>query len=242
MKRWLVRTLACVAIVVAGLAIAVAIHVRTPPTEWSGPPPHDWLSQIRTASGFEAWSRWPVVRFRFGGQNRYLWHKHLGWVRSERQGQVVWIDLVRDRCEDPSGPLAPAQCQETRDRFTNDAFWFFPLESLLRFADPPLQPKASAERRLWFHFASGGATPGDGYDVIFGEQWLITEWAMSVAILPVRGLRARFVDYQEIAGVNVSRLRWLFGFIPIRMDEVGFSDRPEDLLPEPWPSWQRSGH
>jgi len=171
--------------------------------------------QVQAAVGHESWDGTGAIAFDFAGANRHLWDKERGYA------YVSWGDLpspggasdageteVWLRLGDKSGVVKMGgqvvrgeEADELREtawgRHINDTFWLYPFRS---FFDDGVTRKKIGEA-LYVEYASGGATPGDGYLWHLDSDGRPTSWQMWVSIIPVGGVEATWARWETVGGV-----------------------------------------
>ncbi len=206
MKRWLVRILVVLLVLVIGLVVAVFAIDEDPPTGETGPFAELLAKRMMGAVKMDRWDATGMVRFDFGGR-----HQHV-WDRKRRLSRVRWGDTeVLMRLDDRTGVVRVggevvegAAKQEALDsaykRFINDTFWLNPMATFYNEGVTRERVELDGNQEaLLVTYGSGGVTPGDKY--LFypdGRNWAPKKWKIWVSIIPVGGLEATFERYQTL--------------------------------------------
>jgi len=224
--KWLFVTLLTLAL--TALVWAVLVHEPRPDGE-SGNAADTLARKIQDAVGHQGWREIRAIAFDFAGANRHRWDRERGYA------YVTWGDLPAPGGENDAGEIevwlrlgdrsgvvtiegrvvrgarADALREEAWKRHINDTFWLYPFGS---FFDEGVTRKLVGDA-LYVEYASGGATPGDGYLWRLDPSGRPTRWQMWVSILPIGGLEATWARWEttpEGAAIATEHELGPFGF------------------------------
>ncbi|MBO6933913.1 MAG: hypothetical protein JJ863_03035 [Deltaproteobacteria bacterium] len=175
--------------------------------------------RVQSAVGYEGWEELGAIAFDFAGANRHLWDRERGYAyvtwgdlpspggASDAGDTEVWLRLgdrsgvVKVDGEVVRGEEADALREDAWGRHINDTFWLYPFRS---FFDEGVTRKKIGDA-LYIEYASGGATPGDGYLWHLDSNGRPTRWQMWVSIIPVGGVEATWARWETTSeGVAIA--------------------------------------
>jgi hypothetical protein len=179
-------------------------------------------TKVEQAVNLKAFHQIPVISFGFRDQNQHLWDKHRGVARvvygKEKEQTEILFHLSTKKGiafykgERLTGEAEAEALKEGYSRWANDSFWLNPITKL-RDRGVTLSTPQDDPNSLIVAFSSGGVTPGDTYRFYIGEDGRPTAFEMWVSILPIKGARASWKDWQEVSGAWIaSNHRFSFGF------------------------------
>lgn len=232
------RLLLALATLLLGLLVLVPLSAwalsRPRPEGTPGPEADALAHRVEAAVGKAAWDQLGGIRFRYAGDHRYLWDRSRGRVRVEFGGHTAWIELAgRSGVAEKGGVrLAGAEAEAALQKgyawFCNDSFWFNPA---LKLFDEGVERELLPTGELLVRYGSGGVTPGDTYVYELGADGLPVAWRMWVQVLPVGGLRARWLDWTRFDNGAAYAATRRLGPLPMRVDEVAVAGTVEEIEP-----------
>lgn len=168
---------------------------------------------LADAHGFQHWNEVDQLRFTFN-VDRGDMHFERSWVWSPKTHRVSAISgsdtLVYDRGSMDSLALK-------RDSgFINDRYWLLAPFNLMWDAksytyeharDQKAPISGEPMQRLTIVYGNqGGYTPGDAYDLYFGEDHIIREWVYRKSNQAEPSLITSWEDYVEVGGLKLARV------------------------------------
>jgi hypothetical protein len=242
MKRVLKALGWLVLVLLVGVGVLVITQWHSPPTGGVSGPEADALAHsVEKAVGLDAWNKLGAIRWTWNGSG----HKeHLTWDRKRNTVDVKWgkeleamVDVAKgtgrafDHGVELSGDAAKKQVESGLKRFYNDAFWLNPLAKL--FDDGVTREKVTVDGKpaLFIKYASGGATPGDRYLWMVGDDGVPVAWRTWVSVLKVKGLQFSWEDWLTLPnGAKVSTTHKLLGKFPaVQISDLAVADSYESL-------------
>lgn len=149
------------------------------------------------------WQQTGAVTWQFGA------HTHL-WDRTRNLDRVSWDDYVAyvdigtqqgrvfKNGVELQGEEKDKLVKKAWGWWANDSFWLNPLAKL--FDDGTIRKlvpeNKKGNRRLTITYTTGGNTPGDSYLWILGDDGLPIAWRLWVKIVPIKGAKATWQDWQ----------------------------------------------
>lgn len=194
------------------------------------------------AADYDKWQKTAAASFVFREKERVFWDKKRKLVELQFKDKTVQFSEVTGKslCFEGERRLMD-ECAELTvsavKKFYNNTYWLNPA---FHIKSPGTERGLVEKEKLLVSYKSGGSTPGDAYLFTLDEEGKIAEMKMWVSILPIKGARAVFSDYQvtetgvrvawkhkvaSLANVNLSEVK-MFAQYP----EVGSADRFQGLL------------
>lgn len=209
LKKIVFVILALIVLFIAG----VYFFLHEPQPEGTPGPAADALAKkMMQAINHSQWDSTGAVSWNFRGIHQVLWDKdrHFARVRWEDNEALVNINQRSGIAYQNGAPLSGEAADELVEKgwriWANDSFWLNPISKL--FDDGTVRSIVDLEdggKGLLIAYQSGGATPGDSYLWIVGEDGLPTHWQMWVSILPFGGLKFSWEEWITLStGVKIS--------------------------------------
>lgn len=159
--------------------------------------------KIANAHGFENWKNVSEIQFKFGQNRSWVWHPKTNDVKlttntdtiSYNRKSLDSVSLKADRA------------------FINDKFWLLiPFQLVwdegITISEPvkaqaPVS-KSEMNKIILTYSDKGGYTPGDAYDIFYGDDFIIKEWAFRRGNKADAGLVNTFENYQDFNGLKIA--------------------------------------
>ncbi len=171
------------------------------------------LEKVANANGFDNWATIEELKFTFN-VDRDTTHFERTWVWKPKTNDIIAIS-AKDTLS-YNWTTMDSLTHKTNSGFINDKYWLLTPYQLIWDADNisyENSPKATAPiskksmQKLTIVYGSeGGYTPGDAYDLYFGGDFIIREWAFRKGNTPTPSLVTTFEDYQEINGIKFAKM------------------------------------
>ena len=203
-----------VAVVAAGIAAAVLTGCASthPPAGEEGAAADALARRMIAAVGGDAWDRTGAIAFTFRGKRAHLWDKARGFDRVAEGDDVVVVDGTTKRGVATragavvGGAEGAALVEKAWRQFMNDTFWANPV--VKAFDDGATRARVvldDGREALLVTFTRGGATPGDRYLFVLGDDGAPTAIRMWVSVLPP-GVEFAFADWITLpTGARVAK-------------------------------------
>tara|TARA_R110002049_G_scaffold148844_2_gene311814 strand:- start:8055 stop:8663 length:609 start_codon:yes stop_codon:yes gene_type:complete len=159
--------------------------------------------KIANAHGFENWKNVSEIAFTFNGKRSWKWQPKTNDVTFIQD--TIEVRYNRAKIDSTAAKIDPA--------FINDKFWLLiPFQLIwddgLSISEPikteaPIS-KTEMNKITLLYTSDGGYTPGDAYDIYFGDDYIIKEWAFRKGNKPKAGLINTFENYQDFSGITLA--------------------------------------
>ena len=172
------------------------------------------LDKVAMAHGYENWNKVNEIRFTFN-VDRDTNHFERTWIWKVKKGEVTRYqagDTVSYQRKDMD-PLM----YEVNGGFINDKFWLMVPYNLVWDRDnftyehqneavAPLSGKPMQKLTIVYG-SEGGYTPGDAYDLYFGDDHILQEWVFRKSNQAEPSLMTTWEDYATLNGLVISKTR-----------------------------------
>lgn len=159
--------------------------------------------KIANAHGFENWKNVSEITFNFAGKRNWKWKPKTNDITLTTEDGT--INYNRKSIDSIS---------ENADRgFINDKFWLLIPFQLIWDAGTTISKPVKTEapiskieiNKITITYSNeGGYTPGDAYDIYFGDDYIIKEWAFRRGNKPEAGLVNTFENYKDFNGIKIA--------------------------------------
>lgn len=166
--------------------------------------------KIAEAHGFANWENVSEIGFTFN-VDRDTAHFERSWLWNARTQDVRLVsgkDTIQYNRKNVTDSLL-----QTDGGFINDKFWFlFPYQLMwdkgtsLTYSEKETAPISKKEmHKLTIVYPdSGGYTPGDGYDVYFGDDYVLQEWIYRKEHTIEPSLITTWESYSDLKGLKLA--------------------------------------
>lgn len=192
-----------------------------------GPKADSLAQKIMKVTGYDAWQETAIVSWTFAGKNKHIWDRKRKYSRVEWGKTVVIFDhtSMQGKAWEDGEPIEGEELAELIDKawndWANDSFWLNPFEKLYDEGTERAYVKtAEGNDALLITYTSGGNTPGDSYLWITDETGLPIAVKMWVSIIPIKGVKFSWEEWQTLeTGAKTAGLHQ-FSFLKLRVTDV----------------------
>ena len=189
----------------------------------------------------QAWKKTVAIEFSFRDKIYHLWYKKknlsiVEWGSDDNRYKVmlntktirgkVWHNkvLLKEK------RTVQKYLKKAYSYHTNDTFWLNPiLHANSPGAKVDLIKNDKSQRKVLVSYTSGGVTPGDSYLFDFNLNGSLDSMKMWVSILPVKGVKATFVNYKKYAnGLLASNIRKIW-FLKLNLVGLKFYTSAQEI-------------
>ncbi len=171
------------------------------------------LKKIAQANGFENWKNVNQIKFTFN-VDRDTTHFERTWSWKPKTNDIT-ATSVNAHIEYNWASM-DSLAHKTNASFINDKFWLLlPYQLVwdadnlnhthLKEAQAPISKKTMQKLTIVYGL-KGGYTPGDAYDLYFGDDYIIKEWVFRKSNQAEASLSTSFEEYKTINGLNIATL------------------------------------
>lgn len=186
--------------------------------------------KIANAHGFENWDKVSKIAFTFN-VDRDSSHYERSWTWNPKTNAVT-MTTTKDTVT--YNHKQPDSTQINADKgFINDKYWLllpFQLvwDSTAKLTTPttskaPISNEEMNKITLTYP-ADGGYTPGDAYDIFYGDDYMIKEWVFREANTNEATLTNTFENHKDFNGIKIAQEHkklegnWNLNFTDIKVE------------------------
>ncbi|MEH6681897.1 MAG: hypothetical protein V7724_15205 [Sediminicola sp.] len=169
------------------------------------------LEKVANAHGFEAWKNVQELKFTFN-VDRDTTHFERSWIWNTHANTITAIG-GNDTLTYNRGNM-DSTAQKTNGGFINDKYWLLAPFNLVwdkdnitwkhsLEAEAPVGKKTMQKLTIVYG-NEGGYTPGDAYDLYFGDDYLLKEWAYRKGNSPEISMSTTWEDYVDKGGLKIA--------------------------------------
>ena len=170
--------------------------------------------KIAEAHGFKNWDKVSKIDFVFN-VDRGDTHFERSWQWEPKKNEITMMsktDTVRYNRMKMDSTI-----QKTDGGFINDKFWLLTHFNLvwdegIEISEPVKKMSPIGKEELnkisLTYVGDGGYTPGDAYDLYYGDDFLIKEWVFRKANAEKPSLITTYEGYQDFNGLKIATLRY----------------------------------
>ncbi|AUP78391.1 hypothetical protein [Flavivirga eckloniae] len=166
--------------------------------------------KIANAHGFENWKNVSEITFSFN-VDKDSSHFDRTWIWKPKTNDVTAINkndtIIYNRAKIDS------TLTQTDSRFINDKYWLLvPFQLIwdkgLTISEPTKEAapisKTELNKITLTYSDEGGYTPGDAYDIYYGNDFLIKEWIFRRGNVTEPSMITTFENYKDFNGIKIA--------------------------------------
>ncbi|MDD7886678.1 hypothetical protein [Flavivirga sp. 57AJ16] len=166
--------------------------------------------KIANAHGFENWKHVANINFTFN-VDKDSSHFERTWIWKPKTNAVIAIN--KNDTISYNRTKIDSTLTKTDSGFINDKYWLLvPFQLIwdegLSISEPkkeiaPISKKTMNKITLTYS-KEGGYTPGDAYDIYYGNDFLIKEWIFREGNSNEPSMITTFENYQDFNGIKIA--------------------------------------
>jgi hypothetical protein len=159
--------------------------------------------KIANAHGFENWKNVSQIDFTFNGQRNWSWKPKTNNVTLITETDTLTYNRKN----------VDSLSTKVNGGFVNDKFWLLIPFQLVWDKNATISESTKAEapisktelNKITLTYSNeGGYTPGDAYDIYYGDNFLIKEWVFRRGNSDKPSLTNTFESYQDFNGIKIA--------------------------------------
>ena len=180
-------------------------EAKTIEKEWST------AEKIANANGFENWKNVSQIQFTFN-VDRDTSHFERSWTWNPKTEDVIMISgkdtVVYNRKSVDSTSM------NADKSFINDKYWMLAPFQLVWDTSATVSENSMAEapisktqlNKITISYPNeGGYTPGDAYDLYYGDDFLVKEWNYRKGNSKEPTMSTTWEDYEDFKGIKIAK-------------------------------------
>jgi hypothetical protein len=167
--------------------------------------------KIANAHGIENWKNVTEIQFTFN-VDKDSTHFDRSWIWQTKTNQVTSIS--KNDTINYNRSKIDSTLTKTDSGFINDKYWLLvpfqliwddgaTLSETIKEAAPI--SKVELNKITITYPNKGGYTPGDAYDIYFGDDYLIKEWVFRKVNQKEPSMITTFENYQDYSGIKIAK-------------------------------------
>ena len=166
--------------------------------------------KIANAHGFENWKKVSEIQFTFN-VDRDSSHFGRSWIWKPKANEVTSFN-EKDSINYNRSKI-DSTLTKTDSGFINDKYWLLVPFQLIwdnsatisegTIEEAPIS-KTQLSKITITYPNEGGYTPGDAYDIYYGDDFLIKEWVFRKANQKEPSMITTFENYQDFNGIKIA--------------------------------------
>ncbi len=165
--------------------------------------PTSVAEKISRAHGFENWKNVTEISFTFFGKRTWVWHPKTKDVQLIKENDTIHYNRK----------AIDSLVLQTDSAFINDKYWLlvpFQLiwDNTATISKPQQEvapiSKTNLNKITLTYPKEGGYTPGDAYDIYYGNNYIIREWVFRKGNNEKPSLITTFENYKTFKGIKIA--------------------------------------
>ncbi len=168
------------------------------------------LEKVARAHGFDNWQHVTALKFTFN-VDRDTSHFERSWIWNPKTNDITAIKSEGNLKYNWANMDSIAN--KTNSSFINDKYWFLvPFQlmwdaknityKLAAKAEAPISKK-SMQKLTIVYGNEGGYTPGDAYDLYFGDDYILREWVYRKGNQAAASVVTTWEGYIDVGGLKI---------------------------------------
>ncbi|HZJ21018.1 MAG TPA: hypothetical protein VFD35_11795 [Pricia sp.] len=174
------------------------------------------VEKIAHANGMDHWARVEELKFTFNVDREGNPHFERSWIWKPKTNEVTALSAEDTLTYDRNDSDMDSTAYKTNGNFVNDKFWLMaPLNIMwdensittehTAEAEAPISKK-KMQKLTVIYGNEGGYTPGDAYDLYFGDDYIVQEWVYRKGNQAEPSMTTTWEDYVEKGGLKIAEM------------------------------------
>lgn len=172
------------------------------------------VEKIAQANGMDNWRNVEELKFTFNVDREGNPHFERSWIWKPKTNEVTALSAEDTLTYDRNNTAMDSIAYKTDGNFINDKYWLLaPLnikwdaestttEHTME-SEAPISKKPMQKLTVTYG-QEGGYTPGDAYDLYFGDDFIVQEWVFRKANQAEPSMITTWEDYTEKGGLKIA--------------------------------------
>lgn len=174
------------------------------------------VEKIARANGMDNWKTIEELKFTFNVDRDGSPHFERSWIWKPKTNEVTAQSAEDTLTYDRNDTDMDSTVYKTNGNFINDKFWLLAPLNIMWDAkssttehsmesEAPISKKTMQKLTVTYG-KEGGYTPGDAYDLYFGDDFIVREWVYRKANQAEPSMTATWKDYTEKGGLKIAEM------------------------------------
>lgn len=171
------------------------------------------LEKVANANGFANWVNVKEIKFTFN-VDRDTTHFERTWVWKPKTNEITAISA--EGTTKYNWAKMDSVANTINAGFINDKYWLLApyqlvwdgknIQHELSSAIKAPISKKPMQKLTIVYGSEGGYTPGDAYDLYFGDDMIVKEWVFRKGNAPEPSMTTTWEDYEDIGGLKIAKM------------------------------------
>ncbi len=174
------------------------------------------VEKIAQANGMDNWKSVEELKFTFNVDREGSPHFERSWIWKPKTNDVTAISAEDTLTYDRNDTDMDSTAYKTNGNFVNDKFWLMAPINIMwdennittkhtKDAEAPISKKQMQKLTVTYG-NEGGYTPGDAYDLYFGDDFIVQEWVFRKGNQAEPSVTTTWEDYTEKGGLKFAEM------------------------------------
>ncbi|WP_373516501.1 hypothetical protein [Pricia sp.] len=174
------------------------------------------VEKIAQANGMDNWTTIEELKFTFNVDREGNPHFERSWIWKPKTNEVTALSAEDTLTYDRNDTDMDSTVYKTNGNFVNDKYWLMaPLNIMWDAENTTTEHTMESEapiskkpmQKLTVTYAQeGGYTPGDAYDLYFGDDFIVQEWVFRKGNQAEPSMTTTWEDYTDEGGLKISKM------------------------------------
>ncbi len=174
------------------------------------------VEKIAQANGIDNWATIEELKFTFNVDREGNPHFERSWIWKPKTNEVTALSAEDTLTYDRNDTDMDSTAYKTNGNFVNDKFWLMAPINIMwdknsittehtKDAEAPISKKKMQKLTVTYG-NEGGYTPGDAYDLYFGDDFIVQEWVFRKGNQTEPSMTTTWEDYTDKGGLKISEM------------------------------------
>ncbi len=174
------------------------------------------VQKIAQANGMDNWATIEELKFTFNVDREGNPHFERSWIWKPKTNEVVALTAEDTLTYNRNDTDMDSTAYKTNGNFVNDKFWLLAPINIMwdensittehaTEAEAPISKKQMQKLTVTYG-NEGGYTPGDAYDLYFGDDFIVREWIFRKGNQEEPSMTTTWEDYTDKGGLKIAEM------------------------------------
>lgn len=174
------------------------------------------VEKIAQANGMDNWKSVEELKFTFNVDREGNPHFERSWIWKPKTNNVTALSAEDTLTYNRNDTDMDSTAYKTNGNFVNDKFWLMAPINIMwdennittehsKDVEAPISKKQMQKLTVTYG-NEGGYTPGDAYDLFFGDDFIVQEWVYRKGNQAEPSTTTTWEDYTEKGGLKIAEM------------------------------------
>lgn len=174
------------------------------------------VEKIAQANGIDHWKSVEELKFTFNVDREGNPHFERSWIWKPKTNEVTALSAEDTLTYNRKDTDMDSTTYKTNGNFVNDKFWLMAPINIMwdensitteHTADVEAPISKNPMQKLTVTYGNeGGYTPGDAYDLYFGDDFIVQEWVFRKGNQEEPSMTTTWEDYTDKGGLKIAEM------------------------------------